>query len=269
MTHLETVSIQYCAKRPVAEQLVQHGLFPCAPLRPTLAIDIFMLEWATTLFLHMAPNVCAWTMTTEIMLKQEGYAFDTSDSLHHHFNNALMGQMVNAIPSPSQNQHCDDMIPLFPIMLDESTPINGRKYQNAHQPPTSSFNPKAPSNYFRSSFTLRSQLSAHCIISFDVNFQLKCIKDYDQRFAHTKPGFQDPEMMSLLTMEVSWVYAEGWKKKVEEVWQPACKAGIKQSVSHCDSENVVGKDKIMPGLKGTKETNHTCNQPFIPPNDHR
>src|SRR5258705_9832128 len=152
MTHLETVSIQYCANRPVMEQLVQHCLFPCTPLRPTLAIDIFMLEWATTLFLHMAPNVCAWTMTTEIMLKQEGYAFDTSDSLHHHFNNALMhyqmliqlvnaemGQMVNAIPSPSQNQHCDDMIPPLPITLDESTPINGRKYQNAHQPPTFSF----------------------------------------------------------------------------------------------------------------------------------
>src|SRR5260221_1560092 len=213
MTHLETVSIRYCVKRPVMEQLVQCGLFPCAPLRPTLVIDIFMLEWATTLFLHMAPNVRAWTMTTEIMLKQEGYAFDTSDSLHCHFNNAEMGQMVNAIPSPSQNQHCDDMIPLFPIMLDESTPIDGRKYQNAHQPPTFSFDPKVPSNYlhskcpccFRSSFTLRSQLSAHCIISFDANFQLKCIKDYDQRFAHTKPGFQDPEMMSLLTMEVSQV----------------------------------------------------------------
>src|SRR5258705_10872601 len=208
------------------EQLVQCGLFPCAPLTPPLAIDIVMFEWATTLFLHMAPNVCAWTMTTEIMLKQEGYAFDTSDSLRHRFNNALMhyqmlirlvdaemGQMVNAIPSPSQNQHCYDMIPLFPIMLDESTPIDGRKYQNAHQPPTFSFDPKAPSNYlcskcpccFGSSFTLRSQLSAHCIVSFDANFQLKHIKDYDQRFARTKPGFQDPEMMSPLTMEVSGV----------------------------------------------------------------
>ncbi len=171
---------------------------------------------------------------------------------------AEMGQMVNAIPSPSQNQHCDDMIPLFPITLDESTPINGRKYQNAHQPPTFSFDPKAPSNYlcskcpccFGSSFTLRSQLSAHCIVSFDANFQLKRIKDYDRRFARTKPGFQDPEMMSLLTMEVSWVHAEGWKKKVEEVQQPACKAGIKWSVSHCDSENVVGKDKIMPWPQG-------------------
>src|SRR5258705_13903923 len=187
-----------------------------------------------------------------------------------------MGQMVNAIPSPSQNQHCDDMIPPFPITLGESTPIDGRKYENVHQPPTFSFNPKVPSNYlhskcpccFGSSFTLRSQLSAHCIISFDANFQLKCIKDYDWRFAHTKPGFQDPEMMSPLTMEVSWVYAEGWKKKVEEVRQPACKAGIKWSVSHCDLENVVGKDKIMPGLKVTEETYDGCKQSFIAADEH-
>src|SRR5258706_11060875 len=111
-------------------------------------------------------------------------------------------------------------------------------------------------------------LSAHCIVSFDANFQLKCIKDYDWRFACTKPGFQDPEMMSLLTMEVSQVYAEGWKKKVEEVQQPACKAGIKWSVSHCDSENVVGKDKIMPGLKVTEETYDGCKQSFIAADEH-
>ena len=75
-------------------------------------------------------------------------------------------------------------------------------------------------------------------------------------------------MMSLLTMEVSWVYAEGWKKKVEEVWQPAHKAGIKQSVSHCDLENVVGKDKIMPGLKVTEETYDGCKQSFIAADEH-
>src|SRR5258708_12791566 len=112
------------------------------------------------------------------------------------------------------------MIPPFPITIDESTPIDGRKYQNAHQPPTFSFDPKVPSNYlhskcpccFRSSFTLRSQLSAHCIVSFDANFQLKCIKDYNQRFACTKPRFQDPELMSLLTMHAHWHHPKARKQ---------------------------------------------------------
>src|SRR5260370_35407415 len=152
MIHLETVSIRYCAKRPIAEQLVQHALFPCAPLRPSLAIDIFMLEWATTLFLHMALNVHTWTTATEIMLKCEGYAFNASDSLCCHFNNALVhyqiliqlvdaevAQMVNAVPPPqmhhtetptppasfSHNQYCDSSTEhapsLLPIMLDQST----------------------------------------------------------------------------------------------------------------------------------------------------
>src|SRR5260370_38139748 len=100
----------------------------------------------------------------------------------------------------------------------------------------------------------RSMLSAHCIISFDANFQLKHIRDYDRRFPGTKPGSQDPEMMSPLTMEISQVYAEGWKKKVEEVWQPSHKAGTKQSGSQRDPEYAVGMDKIMPGLKVTEET---------------
>src|SRR5260370_10651289 len=83
----------------------------------------------------------------------------------------------------------------------------------------------------------RSTLSAHCIISFDANFQLKHIRDYDQRFPGTKPGSWDPEMMSPLTMEISWVYAEGWKKRVEEVWQPSHKAGTKQRESWRDPED--------------------------------
>ena len=81
--------------------------------------------------------------------------------------NAEMGQIVNAIPSPSQNQHCDDMIPLLPITLYESTPINGRKYQNAHQPPTFSFDPKAPSNYLCS--------SAHVALDHHSPLDLSCL----------------------------------------------------------------------------------------------
>ncbi len=76
-------------------------------------------------------------------------------------------------------------------------------------------------------------------------------------------------MMSPLTMEISWVYAEGWKKKVEEVWQPSCKAGTKQSGSQRDPEDAVGRDKIMPGLKVTKETYDGCKQSFIAADEHR
>src|SRR5260370_6112604 len=114
----------------------------------------------------------------------------------------------------------------------------------------------------------RSTLSAHCIISFDANFQLKHIRDYNQRFPGTKPRSQDPEMMSPLTMEISWVYAEGWKKKVEEVWQPSHKAGTKKSKSWRDPEDAVGKDKIMPGLKVTEETYDGCKQSFIATDEH-
>src|SRR5260370_33592163 len=95
-----------------------------------------------------------------------GYAFNTSNTLHHCFNNALVhyqmliwlvnaevAQMVNAVPPPqmchtetptppapfSHNQYCDSSTEhapsLLPIMLDESTPINRRNFKNAQEPP--------------------------------------------------------------------------------------------------------------------------------------
>src|SRR5258705_879552 len=49
----------------------------------------------------------------------------------------------------------------------------------------------------------------------------------------------------------------------------AHKAVIKWSVSHCDSDNVVGEDKSMPGLKVTDETYDGCKQSFIAADEHR
>src|SRR5260370_36259294 len=71
MTHLETVSIRYWVKRPVVEQLLQDGLLPIATLRPTLVIDILLLEWATTLFVHMSLTVHDWTLQNAIIIQSE------------------------------------------------------------------------------------------------------------------------------------------------------------------------------------------------------
>ncbi len=39
-------------------------------------------------------------------------------------------------------------------------------------------------------------------------------------------------------------------------------------LSHCNSENAVGKDKIMSGIKVTKETYEGCKQSFIVADEH-
>ncbi|KAI5887798.1 uncharacterized protein SCHCODRAFT_02470849, partial [Schizophyllum commune H4-8] len=56
-----------------ATQLVRGGLFPCAPYRPNLAVDIGLLEFVRVLFLHISPNVKAWCKASEIYLLGRGH----------------------------------------------------------------------------------------------------------------------------------------------------------------------------------------------------
>ncbi|KAF9506000.1 hypothetical protein BS47DRAFT_1305850 [Hydnum rufescens UP504] len=56
------------------------GFFPCAPLFPTLAVSLDMLEFVASLFLHTAPNERAWAATLVEYLKAHGYEFATGDS---------------------------------------------------------------------------------------------------------------------------------------------------------------------------------------------
>jgi hypothetical protein len=49
------------------------GYFPCAPIRPTLAIDINLLEFVSIASHHMAPNVAGWSSTLQHFLSIRGY----------------------------------------------------------------------------------------------------------------------------------------------------------------------------------------------------
>ncbi|THU94094.1 hypothetical protein K435DRAFT_563197, partial [Dendrothele bispora CBS 962.96] len=74
---------------PVAVQLVRSGLFPCAPYRPTLAVDIRMLDFVTRLFLRISPNHTAWCSALEDFLGAQGYRLIGTDPLRRRFSNAL------------------------------------------------------------------------------------------------------------------------------------------------------------------------------------
>ncbi|KAG6912901.1 hypothetical protein DXG01_011218, partial [Tephrocybe rancida] len=49
------------------------GCFASAPLEPTLAVDFKVLDFVSTLFLHVAPNNTGWTDTVETFLMKQGY----------------------------------------------------------------------------------------------------------------------------------------------------------------------------------------------------
>src|SRR5258708_35281390 len=63
MDHLKEIKVQHCLKCPATIQLLELELLPCMPLCPALAVSVVMLDWACTLFLHMASNMQAWADT--------------------------------------------------------------------------------------------------------------------------------------------------------------------------------------------------------------
>ncbi|KAF7305328.1 hypothetical protein HMN09_00784600 [Mycena chlorophos] len=84
-----TITAKTCDCGSAAQQLLRLGAFPCAPLLPTLAVDLRVLEFAATLFLRVSPNNSAFSSTLETVLSGMGYRLDGQDSLRRRFGNAL------------------------------------------------------------------------------------------------------------------------------------------------------------------------------------
>ncbi|KAL0059175.1 hypothetical protein AAF712_014098 [Marasmius tenuissimus] len=85
----------HCPDKRAAIQLLQRGLFPCAPLHPTLAVDMKLLDLVTKLFLRVPPNQTAWSSALEDFIAARGYRLQGEDPLRRRFANAL--QWYNAL----------------------------------------------------------------------------------------------------------------------------------------------------------------------------
>lgn len=77
MPFIEIEKVVLCTCKEPALQLLSLGLFPCAPSRPTLAVDLNMLDLVRNLFLNTAPNVTAWSETLESFLGARKYKLKT------------------------------------------------------------------------------------------------------------------------------------------------------------------------------------------------
>ena len=105
---LHVIDLTVCGCSPAAQQLVSQGLFPCAPLAPSLAVDITLLQFTQALFVRLPPNTTLFCDTLEYFLEARGYklttrvsailfdecmlttAFLTKDTLRWRFGNALL-----------------------------------------------------------------------------------------------------------------------------------------------------------------------------------
>jgi hypothetical protein len=123
-----------------------------------------MLEFVSTLFLHLAPNETAWADTLVTFLARRGHVFEAQDSLRRRFASAL-GQfqiLVRVVNAEMDKQISiarhnvlsrdptdrDNIAPDVLPKVDESTPITARLYVSAlstdgcsvHEPTVSAVN---------------------------------------------------------------------------------------------------------------------------------
>ena len=76
------------------------GFFACAPIRPTLAVDINLLQFVSLGFLNMAPNVTGWARTIEEFLRVRGYVFrgTVRTTIFTGFSGAMTDSLAGRVP---------------------------------------------------------------------------------------------------------------------------------------------------------------------------
>ncbi|KIJ24514.1 hypothetical protein M422DRAFT_194597 [Sphaerobolus stellatus SS14] len=57
MLGLEETRLRYCKCQPAAVTLLEHGMFPCSPVQPSIAFDTKLLELVSLTMLNLALNV--------------------------------------------------------------------------------------------------------------------------------------------------------------------------------------------------------------------
>ncbi|KAJ6553756.1 hypothetical protein DFH09DRAFT_1085514 [Mycena vulgaris] len=87
---VEDVEMQICTCYPAAVQIVRYGTFPCAPVLPSLAVDLRVLDFTMNLFLQIAPNNMVLSVPLERCLGSMGFQLEHKNSLRRRFGNCLM-----------------------------------------------------------------------------------------------------------------------------------------------------------------------------------
>ncbi|KAG1745669.1 hypothetical protein EDB19DRAFT_1894353 [Suillus lakei] len=100
--YIEILRIDCCACAPAPLQLLSRGYFACAPIAPSLAVDLQLLELVKTLFVHITPNTTAWCETLEVFLAGRGYHLTTKDNLRRRFGNAYHWYSVLCMSAEDQ-----------------------------------------------------------------------------------------------------------------------------------------------------------------------
>ncbi|KAI6102139.1 hypothetical protein F5141DRAFT_1008512 [Pisolithus sp. B1] len=95
---LEEIKINAYPCTPAPVCLMKHGLFPSTLTAPTLAVDLWVLEFLRKLFVHLTPNTTAWCEALESFLDGQGYKLQSKVCCHVTLLNELFVDMLLALP---------------------------------------------------------------------------------------------------------------------------------------------------------------------------
>jgi len=93
---INTLYLRVCDLHTAATSLIHLGFFPCAPKRPSLAVDLNLLDLIRLYSLYTSPNITGWSQTIETYLKARGHTLRT-DVCHTYtlsFNDQLISLSI-------------------------------------------------------------------------------------------------------------------------------------------------------------------------------
>ncbi|KIJ39698.1 hypothetical protein M422DRAFT_257522 [Sphaerobolus stellatus SS14] len=82
---LEDINLVYCSCKPASELLLARGLFPCAPLRPSVAFDINLLDLVSISMFYITPSISGWGLSLEWFWKERGYMVGQREFIKRRF----------------------------------------------------------------------------------------------------------------------------------------------------------------------------------------
>ncbi|KAF8833505.1 hypothetical protein BDN67DRAFT_863270, partial [Paxillus ammoniavirescens] len=70
------------------------GFFGCVPITPSLAVDLRLLQFVKTLFVHLTSNTTAWYEALAVFLQEHGYGLTIQEKLRRRFSNTYYWYIV-------------------------------------------------------------------------------------------------------------------------------------------------------------------------------
>ncbi|PPR04745.1 hypothetical protein CVT26_012885, partial [Gymnopilus dilepis] len=223
--------IVLCTCKEPALQLLSMGLFPCAPQRPSVAVDVNMLEFARGLFQNLAPNTTAWCETVEKFLYQRGFKLKSRDTLRIRFSNAL--QWYSTLQDTKHLQLAEVLNHIrktSDVCLSDSVDVSSHSTGEDKRP-----NVERPSDYLRQRCLLcfggnnwhQPDELFDAIVCVDANFTQKRRKSQGNRppipLHHPETLFISPDDVCAMQAEVEAARPVKQKPTVDDAYEPGMK----------------------------------------------